>query len=178
VRPLSLSVALLYAMFAAAAAALNLGTQWAVVRVWPWGLRSLAALAAGTAAGLLLKYVLDKRWIFGFRPPSRSADVKRFLLYTCTGIATTALFWGVELLAIAAVGAPWARYAGGAAGLGAGYAAKYALDRWLVFSGRLEKADGAGDRHPAVARSARGDAVDHQPRPGAQRHSADGNAGD
>ena len=135
-RPLSLSVALRYAAFAAAAAALNLGTQWVVVRLWPWGLGSLAALAAGTGAGLLLKYVLDKRWIFGFKPPSLGDDVRRFLLYTCTGVATTALFWGVELLSIAALGAPWARYAGGAAGLCAGYASKYALDRCFVFSTR------------------------------------------
>jgi len=146
VKPLSLSVALRYAAFAAAAAALNLGTQWVVVRLWPWGLQSLAALAAGTAAGLLLKYVLDKRWIFGFTPPSRGDDVKRFLLYTCTGVATTALFWGVELLFIVALGTPWARYAGGAAGLCVGYASKYLLDRSLVFSVRAGRDLAAADQ--------------------------------
>ena len=133
-RRLSFSVAVLYAAFAAAAAALNLGTQWAVVLLWPWGLRSLVALAAGTGAGLLLKYVMDKRWIFRFTPPGLGDDVRRFLLYTCTGVATTALFWGVELLSIAVLGTPWARYAGGAVGLCAGYASKYLLDRRLVFS--------------------------------------------
>ena len=135
-KPLSLSVALLYALFAAAAAGLNLGTQWAVVQVWPWGLRSLVALAAGTGAGLLLKYILDKKWIFGFRPPGFGDDVRRFLLYTGTGVATTALFWGIELLFLALLPAPWARYAGGAVGLCLGYASKYFLDRSFVFRER------------------------------------------
>jgi hypothetical protein len=77
---------------------------------------------------------LDKRWIFGFRPVNLTDDARRFLLYTGTGIATTGLFWAIELAAMAILSAPWARYAGGAVGLGAGYASKYALDRAFVFS--------------------------------------------
>jgi putative flippase GtrA len=129
-----MSVALLYALFAGGAAALNLGTQWAVSSLWPWGLRNLAALVGGTGAGLVVKYLLDKRWIFRFRPPSLADDARRFLLYVCTGAATTALFWGVELLFVATLGTPWAPYAGGAVGLCAGYATKYVLDCAFVFA--------------------------------------------
>lgn len=132
-KRLTLPGALLYAAFAAAAAALNLGVQWAVVHLWPWPHGTLAALAAGTAAGLVLKYVLDKRWIFGVRAPGLRHELGRFLLYTATGIATTGLFWGVELAFIAVLGTPWARYAGGGIGLCLGYASKYALDRRFVF---------------------------------------------
>ncbi len=131
-RPLS--IAALYSLFAAAATALNLGTQWALVRLWPWGLRGFAALVAGTGAGLLLKYVLDKRWIFGFTASSFGRDAQRFLLYTGSGVATTALFWGIELACIGIFRAPWARYVGGALGLCAGYSAKYLLDRRFVFA--------------------------------------------
>lgn len=147
--PPALSVAVLYALFAAAAAALNLGAQWAVASLWPWGLRNIAALAVGTGAGLVLKYVLDKRWIFRFTPPTRRDDARRFLLYTCTGAATTALFWGVELLFIAVLRTPWARYAGGAIGLCAGYASKYVLDRTLVFAAGGNAPSAQRDHAPA-----------------------------
>ena len=133
-KPPALPVALLYALFAAGAVALNLGTQWAVSSLWPWGLRNFAALVGGTGAGLVLKYLLDKRWIFRFRPPSLADDARRFLLYACTGAATTALFWGVELLFIATLRTHWAPYAGGAVGLCAGYATKYVLDSSFVFA--------------------------------------------
>ena len=132
-RRAPLAIAALYALFAASAAALNLATQWTVATLWPGGMRNIAALIAGTGAGLLLKYVLDRRWIFRFKPPRLWDDARRFLLYAATGVATTVLFWGIELAFIAVFGAPWARLAGGAAGLCVGYASKYTLDKRVVF---------------------------------------------
>lgn len=129
-------IAGLYALFAAASTGLNLGVQWAVSALWPWRLVTIAALCAGTGAGLLLKYVLDRRWIFPMRSPGLRGDVRRFILYAGTGVATTALFWGTELAFLAVFAVPWAKYAGGAIGLCAGYTAKYALDRRFVFRRR------------------------------------------
>lgn len=141
-----LAVAALYAVFAAAAAAVNLGTQWAVAGLWPWGLPSIAALIAGTGAGLLVKYILDKRWIFRAMPMRLAADARRFLQYCATGLVTTALFWGIELSCIAAFGAAWGRYAGGAAGLCAGYSLKYLLDRRIVFAGASSRTNSIDGR--------------------------------
>lgn len=154
-----MAVAALYALFAAAASVLNLGIQWVVVALWPWGLRNVAALVAGTGAGLVLKYTLDKWWIFRFKPPRLRDDAKKFLLYAGTGVITTGIFWGVELAFIAVFGAPWARYAGGAAGLCVGYSSKYMLDRKVVFSAAAERVD--GDLESSLT-----DSIDRQAGPG------------
>lgn len=122
-----------YALFAAAATSTNLAVQWAVTALWPWQFPNLAALAAGTGAGLGLKYLLDRRWIFGCRSSGIREDAGRFLLYTLTGVATTALFWGTELGFLTVFRAQEAKYLGALLGLGIGYTAKYWLDARLVF---------------------------------------------
>jgi hypothetical protein len=126
-------VAAAYAAFAAAATAANLGIQRLVDLAWGGPAGRLAALAAGTAVGLGVKFALDARFIFGYRPPGLREGAARFLAYAGTGALTTALFWGIELAASRLVRASWAPYAGGALGLVAGYALKYVLDRALVF---------------------------------------------
>lgn len=119
-----------YAGFAALATVANLTVQHACLALWQ---ALVPAMAAGTAAGLISKYCLDKRWIFADRSTGWSAHGRRFSLYTLSGVATTALFWGVELsFAQAFDGALW-RDMGAVLGLALGYAAKYQLDRRLVF---------------------------------------------
>lgn len=122
-----------YAAFALAATLVNLGVQRVVSTAWPWPAKDLAALAAGTGTGLTVKYLLDRRWIFGWRGRTVRQDLGSFLGYAATGVLTTAVFWAVELGFLAVFRAEWARYAGGALGLCLGYAAKYFLDRRLVF---------------------------------------------
>jgi len=122
-----------YALFALAATLVNLGVQRLAGTAWPWGMRDLAALAAGTGAGLAVKYVLDSRWIFAFRGRGAAQDLRAFVRYAGTGVLTTGIFWAVELGFLAVFRVEWARYAGGAAGLCLGYTAKYFLDRRLVF---------------------------------------------
>jgi putative flippase GtrA len=122
-----------YAAFALAATLVNLGVQRAVSAVWPWPWKNLAVLAAGTGVGLVVKYLLDRRWIFAFRGRTVTQDLGAFIRYTATGILTTGVFWAVELGFLAVFRAEWARYAGGAAGLCLGYAAKYFLDKRFVF---------------------------------------------
>lgn len=122
-----------YALFALAATLVNLGVQRIASAVWTWGMRDLAVLAAGTGAGLVVKYLLDSRWIFGFRGRGAVQDLGAFVRYAATGVLTTGIFWAVELGFLSVFRAEWARYAGGAAGLCLGYTAKYFLDRRLVF---------------------------------------------
>ncbi|KAK6020917.1 hypothetical protein OSTOST_13421 [Ostertagia ostertagi] len=54
-------------------------------------------MIVGTGVGLIIKYTWDKRLIFSYRPASHAHDFMTFLLYAAMGVATTAIFWAVEL---------------------------------------------------------------------------------
>jgi putative flippase GtrA len=54
------------------------------------------ALAAGTLVGLVVKYVLDKRWIFYDETRGARAQGRQFFMYSLMGVATTAIFWVTE----------------------------------------------------------------------------------
>jgi putative flippase GtrA len=131
-------LATLYALFAAIATGANLGAQAAVHAVLPptqgaAGPAYWAALVFGTGVGLVVKYLLDKRWIFDDRSRGLAAHGRRFSLYTLMGVATTAIFWGTQTAFFVAFGTEAALYVGGALGLGVGYVVKYCLDRRFVF---------------------------------------------
>ncbi len=88
-------------------------------------------MVVGTCAGLVTKYLLDKNWIFHNRDNSAAKHLRKFSGYALTGVATTALFWGCELI-FNAIDPAW-RFPGAALGLAIGYAAKYRLDQRFVF---------------------------------------------
>ena len=119
-----------YAGFAMIAVLVNLAVQRGVLGL---GLGFVLALLAGTAAGLVVKYVLDKRWIFDDRSRGAGAHGKKFSLYTLMGMATTAIFWGAETGAWLIWGTETAREVGAVIGLSIGYVVKYRLDRRFVF---------------------------------------------
>jgi len=90
-----------YALFAALAAAVNLSSQWVVLRLWALvAVRSLPAvllaLVVGTGAGFVLKYTLDKRYIFNDTLSGVRTHAVKFSLYSVMGVATTIIFWGAE----------------------------------------------------------------------------------
>lgn len=127
-----------YAGFAVVAILANLSVQRAVL--WLDSGWFLPALLAGTAIGLVTKYVLDKRWIFYDARHPLPGEARRFALYTATGIGTTLLFWGSET-AFWLVGQTHAmRELGAVIGLVIGYVVKFNLDRRFVF----RKAAGPG----------------------------------
>ena len=126
-------IALLYALVGLIATIANLAVQMAVIAWWSGSYRVELSIALGTAAGLPLKYVLEKRWIFDFRAASLGRDARLFALYTFLGIFTTALFWGVEYGFHFVFRTDEMRYLGGAIGLSLGYWVKYHLDRRFVF---------------------------------------------
>jgi putative flippase GtrA len=130
------SLILRYAGFAVIAVAANLAAQRAVL----WGAdpvtapRFAAALAVGTLVGLVVKYLLDKRWIFFDRTSGARAQGAQFALYALMGVVTTAIFWVTETAFWLIWGNDLAREAGAILGLSVGYITKYALDRRFVFN--------------------------------------------
>lgn len=125
-----------YTAFAIVAVLANLATQRLVL----WGAdpvttqRFAAALMAGTLVGLVVKYVLDKRWIFYDETSGARAQGRQFALYSLMGVATTAIFWVTETTFWMIWGTDLAREAGAVIGLTLGYVTKYALDRRFVFA--------------------------------------------
>lgn len=129
------ALALRYAAFAVVATLANLGAQRAVLALGePDATGSfVAAMLAGTAVGLVVKYVLDKRWIFYDATTGAVAQGRQFALYTAMGVVTTAVFWVTETAFWLTWGTDLAREIGAVIGLTVGYVTKYLLDRRYVF---------------------------------------------
>ncbi len=123
-----------YAAFAVIATGVNLAVQRAVFHFGPPERALLCALLAGTAAGLVVKYILDKRWIFNDLSSGMRAHSRKFSLYTLMGVFTTLIFWGFETGFWMMWRTESMREAGAVIGLGVGYVIKYQLDRRFVFT--------------------------------------------
>ena len=93
----------------------------------------MASILVGTAVGLIVKYILDKKFIFQFQIKNAAHDTQIFTLYTLTGICTTAVFWGFEFGFDFLFQSKEMRYTGGIIGLAIGYYVKYQLDKRFVF---------------------------------------------
>lgn len=128
------TLVLRYALFAVLATAANLAVQRVVLAGGEEGWRFAAALGAGTAVGLALKYALDKRWIFMDADRGLRDHGRKFTLYTAMGVVTTAIFWGTETAFWLVWRTDPMREAGAVLGLAVGYAVKYRLDRRFVFT--------------------------------------------
>lgn len=124
-----------YLAFAVVAVVVNLAVQRLVLLGGDSGGWFVAALGAGTLAGLVVKYLLDKRWIFFDATTGAVARGRQFGLYSLMGIATTAIFWITETAFWVIWGTDLARETGAVIGLAVGYVTKYQLDRRFVFRG-------------------------------------------
>lgn len=103
------------------------------MQLWPFEYLITLSIFFGTGVGLVVKYLLDKRYIFQFTADSLGHDAKLFMLYTTMGILTTAIFWGVEWSFHAIFQTKEMRYLGAVIGLTIGYIIKYRLDKKYVF---------------------------------------------
>lgn len=113
--------------------AFNFGGQESVIRLYQGSYAVTLSMFVGTGVGLLVKYVLDKRFIFRFKAQSTAHDTQTFLLYSLMGVATTVIFWGFEYAFDFIFQTKELRYLGGAIGLAIGYLVKYWLDKRFVF---------------------------------------------
>ncbi len=129
----SSKMAISYTIFALIATAANIGAQDLVIRTYSGAFDILVSIVVGTGVGLVVKYILDKRYIFRFRARSVAHDSKTFALYTVMGLATTVIFWGFEFGFHHILETKEMRYLGGVIGLAIGYLTKYHLDKRYVF---------------------------------------------
>lgn len=126
-------VAIKYTIFAVISTLFNLLFQYFSFLLYA-GFGSLyIAMFIGTLAGLVVKYILDKKFIFYHVVENKKEDAKKFALYSLMGVFTTIIFWGTEILFDTLSQNPNAKYLGAIIGLSIGYIIKYFLDKKYVF---------------------------------------------
>ncbi|MFL4991144.1 MAG: GtrA family protein [Microvirga sp.] len=124
-----------YVVFAGIATLANLATQEAVVRVAPLSPLALS-IVMGTATGFILKYLLDKKWVFDDGYSGHRRELQKITLYGVFSVFTTLVFWSFEVAFWVIWRTDFAKYTGAVIGLAIGYAAKFVLDRAFVFKER------------------------------------------
>ena len=97
-----------------------------------WGSLYIA-MFIGTLAGLIVKYVLDQKFIFCHEVKDKKYDAKKFACYSLMGVFITIIFWGTEIAFEHLSQDSNAKYLGAVIGLSIGYVIKYFLDRKFVF---------------------------------------------
>lgn len=123
-----------YASFAAIATAVNISTQYISMKMYNGDYKLYIAILFGTLTGLIVKYLLDKKYIFYYNSENKRDDFQKFILYSLMGIVTTFVFWGTELSFNYIFDFDTAKYIGAAIGLTIGYISKYFLDKKFVFN--------------------------------------------
>ena len=83
------NLALRYTAGAVAATLINLATQWISFRLYRGMGELMIGIVAGTAVGLVSKYLMDKFWIFDDRSLGIAENLNSFSYYCLTGVVTT-----------------------------------------------------------------------------------------
>lgn len=122
-----------YTVFAVISTGCNLLFQYLSFAVYSGFAGLYVAMFFGTLAGLVAKYILDKKYIFYHIVKDKKDDAKKFALYSLMGVFTTIIFWGTEIAFDALIQDPNAKYIGAIIGLSIGYVIKYFLDKKYVF---------------------------------------------
>lgn len=128
-----IKIAVLYGLFALVATFANILTQAFVIYIYTASFHILISIIMGTGVGLIIKYILDKKFIFKYKVKNTKHESKVFTLYLIMGILTTLIFWGFELAFHLIYQSDSMRYIGGIIGLMIGYICKYFLDKRFVF---------------------------------------------
>lgn len=128
-----MKLATTYLLLAVIATLLNIAAQDVFSRLYAGPYALVYAVVAGTAVGLISKYILDARYIFRFRAQSLAHGSQAFVLYVGAGVLTTLIFWGFEFGFDRLFQSKEMRYVGAITGLGIGYLCKYQLDKRFAF---------------------------------------------
>lgn len=91
-----MKLVILYILFAILATIANLTAQEIAYQLYHGIYRLAHSMFWGTLIGLVVKYVLDKRYIFNFEVKSHSQDFKTFVMYSAMGVITTLVFGQVS----------------------------------------------------------------------------------
>lgn len=129
----SFRLAMLYMAFAIVATLCNILTQDICSYLYSGDFSILISIIIGTGFGLVVKYILDKKYIFQYKTKNAGHNRHIFFLYTVMGILTTFIFWGFEFGFHYIFETKEMRYLGGILGLMIGYICKYYLDKRYVF---------------------------------------------
>lgn len=128
-----MTIAIKYLLFAILATGINIGTQYISLIIYSGQCSLYMAMFWGTLTGLIVKYILDKQYIFQFQTKTIKEDSYKFIIYSIMGIITTLIFWGFELAFNYLVSFATAKYFGAIVGLSIGYITKYQLDKRYTF---------------------------------------------
>ena len=129
----SFRLAMLYTAFAIVATLCNILAQDICNYLYSGGFSILLSIIMGTGFGLVVKYILDKKYIFRYKKATAEHNRHIFFLYAIMGIFTTFIFWGFEFGFHYIFETKEMRYLGGILGLMIGYICKYYLDKRYVF---------------------------------------------
>ena len=121
-----------YIIFCIIAILINLSTQRIIMEL-VFINNYFLALLIGTLFGLVIKFILDKKYIFAYSDSSIKNNSLKFSFYSFNGILTTLLFWGTESVFFFIYKTNFAREFGALIGLTIGYFVKYRLDKKYVF---------------------------------------------
>ena len=128
-----MSIGLKYILFAILAMTVNIFFQYLSFLLIDHKYELYIAILNGTILGMILKYYLDKNFIFYYvKKDFNNKNI--FLLYIFTSIFTTIIFWAIELWFSYYVNITYSEYLGALVGLTLGYSLKYILDKHLVFN--------------------------------------------
>ena len=125
---------LLYSLFAIISTIINLISQRLILLISTNNLFFLLAIFIGTLNGLILKFYLDKKWIFSNTVKNTKRNIFQFSLYSLMGIITTLIFWGTETIFWLIWQNENMRELGAVLGLSLGYSIKYNLYKRFVFN--------------------------------------------
>ena len=126
----------LYSIFAIIATFSNLYTQRLILSIDKTNLFFIISISTGTLVGLLIKFFLDKKFIFLEKNIKYKNDGLIFSLYSLMGIISTSIFWGTETIFWLIWQNQAMREIGAILGLTLGYIVKYKLDKYYVFNQR------------------------------------------
>ena len=122
-----------YATFAVFSIGVNLLFQYLTFLVYGESIFLYIAMFNGTIAGLVCKYILDKKYIVFWKTTTIGDDVRKFTIYSAIGGLLTSVFCVFEVAFDVLFDSEYAKYIGAAIGLTIGYTSKFYRDRKFVF---------------------------------------------